>query len=186
MKSVSPVLTIDDLRGAGYIGLIKAIDNYDESVNVPIKSWLIRKVYWAVIDELRAVGWVNLQTWRSATALYNKLLDEYDDDNLTEVCEELDLTKEKAKKLLGYLKQDIVSCDYLDSFPEEEPSECKIETRLLVDNVLCLVDEEERDLLVKYYILGYTLKEVGEELGLSPQRALHLIKKVLKKICKQV
>jgi len=186
MKAVSPVLTIDDLRSAGYIGLIKAIDNYDDTVNVPIKSWLIRKVYWAIIDELRAIGWVNLQTWRAATLLYNKLLDEHDEENFKEVCKELELTREKAKELLGYLRQDIIACDYLDSFPETESTEYKIEMGLLADNVLCLVPKEERDLLVKYYILGYTLKEVGAELGLTPQRALHLIKKVIKKICKQV
>ena len=186
MKSVSPVLSIEDLRGAGYIGLIKAIDSYDEKTNVPIKSWLIRKVYFSVIDELRNVGWINLQTYRSAMKLYNKLLEEFDEAQFDAVCEELNLTQAKAKELLGYLSQDIVGCDHLDTYPEEISTECMIENCVEAQDVLELVDKEDRDVLLKYYVLGYTLKEVGEELGMTPQRVLHYLKKIIKNIKKQL
>ena len=48
-----PQLEIDDLVAAGTIGLIEAVDRYDEELGVPFRSFAYRRIKGAIIDEIR-------------------------------------------------------------------------------------------------------------------------------------
>jgi RNA polymerase sigma factor for flagellar operon FliA len=49
---------IGDLKGAGTIGLIQAVDRFDPSLGVPFRAYAEFRIHGAMIDELREADWV--------------------------------------------------------------------------------------------------------------------------------
>jgi len=50
-----PQVELDDLVSAGTIGLIEAVDRYDEKLGVPFGSFAYRRIKGAIIDEIRSL-----------------------------------------------------------------------------------------------------------------------------------
>src|SRR5690348_3886060 len=54
-------IALDDLVSTGVIGLIAAIDNYDPSQNVKLKTYAEYKIRGAILDSLRGLDWAPRQ-----------------------------------------------------------------------------------------------------------------------------
>ncbi len=50
-------VVLEDLVSAGVIGLISAIDNFDPSHNVKLKTYAEYKIRGAILDSLRGLDW---------------------------------------------------------------------------------------------------------------------------------
>src|ERR1700754_2377210 len=59
-------IALDDLVSTGVIGLIAAIDNYDPSQNVKLKTYAEYKIRGAILDSLRGLDWAPRQKRRQA------------------------------------------------------------------------------------------------------------------------
>src|SRR5208283_4403812 len=59
-------IILDDLVSTGVIGLIAAIDNFDASHNVKLKTYAEYKIRGAILDSLRGLDWAPRQKRRQA------------------------------------------------------------------------------------------------------------------------
>jgi len=59
-------ITLEDLVSTGVIGLIAAIDNFDSSHNVKLKTYAEYKIRGAILDSLRGLDWAPRQKRRQA------------------------------------------------------------------------------------------------------------------------
>jgi RNA polymerase sigma factor for flagellar operon FliA len=50
-------ISLDDLISTGVLGLISAIDNFDASHNVKLKTYAEYKIRGAILDSLRGLDW---------------------------------------------------------------------------------------------------------------------------------
>ncbi len=50
-------VTLDDLISTGIVGLIKAIDRFDPTQNVKLKTYAEYKIRGAILDSLRSLDW---------------------------------------------------------------------------------------------------------------------------------
>lgn len=57
-----PHIALDDLISAGVVGLIEAIDNFDPSLNVQLKTYAERRIQGAILDSLRGLDWAPRDT----------------------------------------------------------------------------------------------------------------------------
>src|SRR5947209_16400295 len=55
-------ISLDDLVSSGVIGLLAAIDNFDESFNVQLKTYAERRIRGAIMDSLREMDWAPRDT----------------------------------------------------------------------------------------------------------------------------
>src|ERR1700757_178165 len=54
-------ISLDDLVSTGVLGLISAIDNFDPSHNVKLKTYAEYKIRGAILDSLRGLDWAPRQ-----------------------------------------------------------------------------------------------------------------------------
>src|SRR5690242_10946267 len=59
-------VSLEDLVSTGVIGLISAIDNFDPSHNVKLKTYAEYKIRGAILDSLRGLDWAPRQKRRQA------------------------------------------------------------------------------------------------------------------------
>src|ERR1700749_1074612 len=59
-------ISLDDLVSTGVLGLIAAIDNFDASHNVKLKTYAEYKIRGAILDSLRGLDWAPRQRRRRA------------------------------------------------------------------------------------------------------------------------
>jgi RNA polymerase sigma factor FliA len=55
-------ISLDDLISTGVIGLLAAIDNFDETLNVQLKTYAERRIRGAIMDSLRELDWAPRET----------------------------------------------------------------------------------------------------------------------------
>src|SRR3974377_2103526 len=59
-------ISLDDLVSTGVLGLISAIDNFDASLNVKLKTYAEYKIRGAILDSLRGLDWAPRQKRKKA------------------------------------------------------------------------------------------------------------------------
>src|SRR3984893_17542640 len=59
-------ISLDDLVSTGVLGLISAIDNFDPSQNVKLKTYAEYKIRGAILDSLRGLDWAPRQKRRKS------------------------------------------------------------------------------------------------------------------------
>src|SRR5580658_7369118 len=55
-------IPLEDLVSAGIVGLLDAIDNFDPSFNVQLKTYAEHRIHGAIMDSLRDLDWAPRET----------------------------------------------------------------------------------------------------------------------------
>ena len=186
----------EDLVGAGVIGLIKSVDQFDPSRDVKFETYAIALVRGAILEMLRDEDWVPRsireklkQLDRANSALETKLGSPPDDGQLAEfmgiTVGEVNELQVRAGRTTVYSLDDILgssegddTMSYIDLIEDENsnPSgevEGKEIRRILSAGVDKLPDRE-RLVVALYYFEGLTFKEIGRVLGVSESRVYQL------------
>jgi RNA polymerase sigma factor FliA len=180
---------LDDLISTGIVGLIFAIDSFDESYGVKLSTYAEYKIRGAILDSLRGMDWASRHRRKKAkdieAAISNveqRLKRAPTED---EVAKELDLTLEEYQARLteiqginlqsleiqvGSSQQALLSM--LPDASEELPSEAleRSELERLLAKTIDAMPERERMVLALYYREGLTLKEIAGILDLHLSR----------------
>ncbi len=185
----------EDLVGAGVLGLIKAVDNYDPTRDVKFETYAIALIRGAILEMVRQEDWVPR--------------------SIREKMRNLDRVVIALEMELGHMPSEIEIADRM-GIPIKEVSELVVRTTrtvvhsldevigtsaqdgpklvdLVVDEgnnterevegremrrilVQCTDSLPEREKLVVslYYHRGLTFREIGSVLGVSEPRAYHL------------
>jgi RNA polymerase sigma factor FliA len=187
-------VSLDDLISTGILGLIAAIDRYDPSQDVKLKTYAEYKIRGAILDSLRDLDWAPRQQRKRAkqiesaiAALEQQLhripteeeiaahlqlsLDEYlewlgEVRSLRVGSLENAGTEDDGKNLLKYISDDN------ESWPSHIFERSELE-RILAKAVECM-PPTERTVLSLYYYEELTLREIAQVVDLHESRISQL------------
>jgi RNA polymerase sigma factor for flagellar operon FliA len=172
-------ISFDDLFSAGLIGILNSIRSGKTRC---VKA----RVVWAIKEELRRCDFVDKQKRKKINDIEiakDKLfvkLGRYPKD--IEIAEEVGMSFDEYNKFI-LMHQDYRLYDELeDVVVEDEVFYDGIFAREIIERAN--LSERELDLLKLFYIDGYTLVEVGKQIGVKEARVCQIRQSILKKISK--
>ena len=183
----------EDLRQLGYIGLIKAVDRFDESKGVKFSSYATLIIYGEIASAFRDV---NNGIFYGRKILANKTKVEdmrnIEKKSYKEIAKELNLKEKDVIEincidLKSYSlnsraivrEKELDNIEYLDMLTYEDESYNE-ELEYLLD----ILTERNKKILVEYFICGISQTEISKEYGLSQMQVSRIIKKSLEKMRK--
>jgi RNA polymerase sigma factor FliA len=184
---------LDDLVSSGVVGLIMAIDNYDPSQAVKLKTYAEYKIRGAILDSLRGMDWASRHRRKKykeiEAAISSAEQKHHRPPTEEEIAGELNLTLEEYRTrlvevqglTLGSLEMTIgpdSGQDLLSIIPsgDELPSAALERTELerLIARAVDELPEPEKLILALYYQEELTLREIGDIVNLRVSRVSEL------------
>lgn len=191
----SKYLEYDDILSFGMLGLMDAINKFDESKGMKFSTYASIRIKGAIIDEIRKISPLSkgamdkLNRYNDAVeSLQIKLNREPKDDEIAEL---LNISRKDIIEIEGYINyMSIVSLDELiftkdndvdlmatirdDNSPSPQGTlEEKEQIEYLI-KALDKLNEKDKTILSLYYYEEFTLKEIGEVLKVSESRICQL------------
>jgi RNA polymerase sigma factor FliA len=188
-------VNLDDLISAGTIGLIGAIDRFDPSLNVKLKTYAEYKIRGAILDSLRGLDWAPRQQRKRAkqieaaiSAAEQRLHRSPTED---EIAAQLGLKLEEYHEWLVEVRGlslgslETASADedqnrdllrYLSGDEDEWPSHLleRSELQALLADAITKMPEIEKAVLSLYYYEELTLREISKIVRLHESRISQL------------
>jgi RNA polymerase sigma factor for flagellar operon FliA len=186
-------ISLEDLVSTGVIGLIAAIDNFDASHNVKLKTYAEYKIRGAILDSLRGLDWAPRQKRRQAkrieaaiAAAEQRLQRTPTED---EIAEQLEISLEEYHEWLVEIRGlnigslEYTSTDqgkdllhYLPDTGDDLPSSLleKSELERLLAQGIDAIPAMERTVLGLYYQEELTLREIAQVVNLHESRISQL------------
>jgi len=189
--NLPPNVELNDLINDGVVGLIDAIEKYDDGRGVKFETYAITRIHGAIIDALRALDWVprairqkSRELERAQHELEAELGRQVTDE---ELAGKMGLTRRE----LEHLQQKVRGTSVL-SLEEHLPNDrgndiplldtlkgddgnlgSDVEQREIRESLLGAVEslsKQERTVIELYYFEGQTLKDIKAVLGVSESR----------------
>lgn len=205
----SKYIDYEDLVGYGMIGLIDALNKFDESKGMKFSTYASIRVKGAMIDELRKNSPISKGAMDKLNR-YNTVVEKLEKEFLREPTDMeiacgLGIAVKDVAEIEGYINYiSVMSLEDLifsedDDMPligtiedEKSPSpEKSLEEKEEIEYLTMAIDtlnEKDKMVLTLYYYEGLTLKQIGNVLGVSESRVCQLhtrailhLKKALKK-----
>lgn len=192
---------MDDVFQVGCVGLMKAIDNFDTSLNVQFSTYAVPMIIGEIKRFLRDSSALRVSRSLRDTAYMvlkskEKLQVDRDDDvSLEEVASDLNLTIREVYDAIDAISTPLSLDDSIKTDGDEEirldehiaDNEHSIEKWInhtdLLDAIQNL-DEREREILNLRYFIGKTQMEVSDAVGISQAQVSRLEKNALEHIKK--
>jgi RNA polymerase sigma factor for flagellar operon FliA len=189
-------IPLEDLVHAGVLGLIDAVDKFDHTRKVQLKSYAKFRIRGAILDSLRATDWSPRRLRKQA-----RLLEQTSRNLSTELGRapsELEMAERLGTNLLHFQQlltelhgldmgslqaensgeSDETTADstYAPNGRDENPFfQClQSELRSFLAQALDSLEEKERHVMALYYLEELNMKEVGAVLGIGESRVSQL------------
>jgi RNA polymerase sigma factor for flagellar operon FliA len=189
--NLPPNVEINDLINDGILGLIDAIEKYDNERGVKFETYAITRINGAILDALRALDWVPRAVRQRARELertYQEIETELGRPaSHEEVAERMNLTLKELDVLMQKIRgTSVLSLE--EYLPNEKGYEiplletlkdqnndvtASVESREVKAALVRAVEElppQERTVISLYYFEGLTLKEIKGALSVSESR----------------
>ena len=187
-------VSLDDLVSTGVVGLIAAIDRFDASHNVKLKTYAEYKIRGAILDGLRGLDWAPRQQRRRSKQIEAAILSAEHrlkrSPSEEEIAAELGLALEEYHEWLVEIRglnlgsfesasEDEDSRDLLNFISDDEedwPSRLleRSELKKLLAMAITKMPEVEKTVLNLYYHEELTLREISKILHLHESRISQL------------
>jgi RNA polymerase sigma factor for flagellar operon FliA len=186
-------ISLDDLISTGVIGLIAAIDNFDPTQNVKLKTYAEYKIRGAILDSLRGLDWAPRQKRRqskrieAAIAAAEQRLQRAPTED--EIAAQLEISLEEYHEWLVEIRGlNLASLDYAPGDQGKDmlhylsegdgnlPSTLleKSELERLLAQGIDGIPPMERTVLGLYYHEELTLREIAQVVNLHESRISQL------------
>lgn len=186
---------LDDLISAGVLGLIDAVDHFNASLNLKLKTYAEHKIRGAILDSLRSLDWAPRNKRKKAkmieaaiTAQEARLHRSPTED---EVAKQLEITLEEYRKWLVETRAvnlapmeqgptgDSEGSDvlrFVSGDDEQWPTTQfeRAELRRLVASTVGHLPDVERTIITLYYTKELTLREIAKVVSLHETRVSQL------------
>ena len=186
----------DDMFQVGCVGLIKAIDNFDESLNVKFSTYAVPMIIGEIRRYLRDNNSVRVSrsirdTAYRALKVKEEIVKKFNyEPTPAEIAKILDVNESEINFALDAISDTIslnepVYTDgnetvrIMDQIASVNDDENLVEKMTLNDAIKNLSDREKEILLMRYYV-GKTQMEVSGEVGISQAQVSRLEKTALK------
>ena len=186
----------DDLFQIGCVGLIKAIDNFDITLNVQFSTYAVPMIIGEIRRYLRDNNMVRVS--RSIRDLAYKVLQVKErkiketgkEPSIEEIAKELEIAKEEISFCLDAIQdpvslQEPVYNDGADSvYIMDQVKDSKNTDELWAENITMIealkkLNEKEKMIISKRFFDGRTQMEVAEEIGISQAQVSRLEKSAI-------
>ncbi len=182
----------DDLVSTGVLGLIEAVDRYDNSRSVPFEAFARPRIQGAILDSLRAVDWVPRSVRRKADLLDTTRASLREalgrEPNREELAKRLGVDDARLERIeRGARIRSVTSLDapigndgdatVLSTLSTEDDMLGEWEMTEMTDEIVEAVrrlPDRERLAVTMYYLEERSLKDIGDDLGVSESRACQL------------
>jgi RNA polymerase sigma factor for flagellar operon FliA len=194
---------LDDLVNDGILGLIDAIEKYDDARGVKFETYAVTRINGAIIDALRSLDWVP-RTVRQRTREVERAQRELEvqlgrSPSSAEVADKLQMTPEEfarvmqrvrgasllslEERLPGARGTDIALSETLrDESADVIGDVERRDTRAALVAVVESLPPQERSVIGRYYFGGQSLKEIGAALGVSESRVSQVHGRAVKRL----
>jgi RNA polymerase sigma factor for flagellar operon FliA len=188
-----PSVEVDDLVQAGMMGLLDAINRYEETHGAQFETYAVLRIRGAMLDELRSNDWMprsTRQNMRKVEAAMNALQQKLGRaPSESEVAKSLKISLAEYQDLLSdggghqlIYYEDFRDEDGNDSFldryamDDSDPLRSLLETdfRQAVIDAIDALPPREKILMGLYYEEELNLKEIGAVMGVSESRVSQL------------
>ena len=188
-------VSLDDLISAGTIGLISAIDRFDPSLNVKLKTYAEYKIRGAILDSLRGLDWAPRQQRKRAKQIEAAISTAEQRLKRTptedEIAAQLGLSLEEYYEWLVEIRglslgsleaasseedQNHDLLRFVSGDEEEWPSRVleRSELQKLLAEAIARMPDIERTVLSLYYYEELTLREISKIVRLHESRISQL------------
>jgi RNA polymerase sigma factor for flagellar operon FliA len=189
-----PSVEVDDLVQAGMIGLLDAINRYEETHGAQFETYAVMRIRGAMLDELRSSDWMprtlrqDMRKIENAMAILQQKLGRPPSES--EVAKSLKLSLEAYQDMLAdggghqlvYYEDfggEEGNDNFLDRYAhddEADPLRALMDTgfRQAVINAIDALPPREKLLMGLYYEEELNLKEIGAVMGVSESRVSQL------------
>ncbi|MBE9529042.1 MAG: FliA/WhiG family RNA polymerase sigma factor [Proteobacteria bacterium] len=194
--NLPPHIDVNDLMSSGTIGLLEAIDRFDESKGVQFNTYASIRVRGAIMDELRSMDWMT-RSMRDKSNQLERAYDQVERDTgrpaeIEEVATVLDMSTDEINTILSEvcslsvlsfedmgLKQYDDGMNILECIKDPSAKDpllvAKInELKRRVAEVIETLPEKEKIIISLYYFDELTLKEIGKVLDITESRVCQL------------
>ena len=158
-------IPISDLISEGNMGLLKALDKFDETQDVKFFSYAVWWIKQSMLDCIKKKKLINTVEIDSSTS-NDTFIDR------TVLDEEDEIVNNKDK--------------YFSNETEETKKETNKEQKEIISKLIGVLSQRERDIIESYYGLNnkreLTLAEIGLEFGLTSERVRQIKRNSLKKL----
>lgn len=156
-----PCVELDDLIQAGAIGILTAIDQFDPKKGVSMSTYVMQRIRWAMIDELRERDWVPRRVRTNARTI--SLVIQQIEQQTGGVATEADVATCMGIKLEEY-QQMLVDTNTSQVYSLEELQEEYVEDVEKLDT--------HNEMLNPLYELmkGKLVKQISQEIKSLPER----------------
>ncbi|PKO93126.1 MAG: RNA polymerase sigma factor FliA [Betaproteobacteria bacterium HGW-Betaproteobacteria-1] len=189
-----PSVEVDDLIQAGMMGLLSAVNNYEDTHGAQFETYASQRIHGAMLDELRSADWLPRglrKKMRQVEDAINALQQQYGrPPSETEVARHLKCTLDEYYEMLGDCSghqlvyyEDFHDSDGGDHFLDRHLSDAGGDPlqalmsegfkEALVE-VIDSLPERERILMGLYYGEELNLKEIGAVLNVSESRVCQM------------
>jgi RNA polymerase sigma factor FliA len=187
-------VSLEDLVSAGIVGLIAAVDQYDASHHVKLKTYAEHKIRGAILDSLRGLDWAPRQRRKKAKqiefAISRAEQRLHRNPGEDEIAAEMGLDLEEYHRWLvdvqglnlGSLEytgedgEEVGLLEYLSDDQDQLPSRLLERSQLekLLSEAIGKMPPMERTVLGLYYLEELTLREIAQVVDLHESRIAHL------------
>ncbi|MBQ9532148.1 MAG: sigma-70 family RNA polymerase sigma factor [Eubacterium sp.] len=182
----------DDLFQAGCLGLVKAVDNFDESKGFAFSTYAVPVIMGEIKRLFRDGGAIKVsRALKEKSIKVQALRDEFvkkeeREPTIKELSDICQINVEELSEILNIINPVVSLNSYYDDENEEldipyDESE-KLFNKLSVDELMQKLSEEEKQLIQYRYYQGKTQCETAELIGVSQVQISRKEKAILKKL----
>ncbi len=194
---------MNDLFQIGCVGLIKAVDNFDESYGVMFSTYAVPLILGEVKRYIRDSSSIRVtRSVRDRAIQIMKYKDEYMSINGVEpkekdIIDALDITEYELANAMDSLKEPVSIYEpiyndggdtiyLLDQLADKREIEDKKDDLILLRKALTKLREREREILIDRYIVGKTQMELASEMGVSQAQISRIEKNAISNVKKLI
>lgn len=193
----------DDLYQLASMGLLKAINNFDEKFGVVFSTYAVPMIIGEIKRFLRDDGAIKVSRLIKAQAVQiNRYIEEYgaqsgETPTIEEIAVALNMEKEDVVLALDSNKMPLSlsepvddkdgekSAELADKIPSNEREEDMVDKILLRSLIEKLPDRERKIIIMRYY-RDNTQSEIAKELGVSQVQVSRIENKIINTLKKQL
>lgn len=189
----------DDMFQVGCVGLMKAIDNFDSSLNVKFSTYAVPMIIGEIRRYLRDNN--SMRVSRSLRDIAYKALqakeelakNSFEEPTIEDIARLIDIPQKNVTFALDAISDTVSLSDpvytdgsdtihILDQIADTKHTDENIFENLSIKDAIKSLSGREREILMMRYYVGKTQTEVSQEIGISQAQVSRLEKNALKVI----
>lgn len=206
-ENLPPIVTEEDLFQAGVLGLIDALEKYDESKGVKLSTYAEIRIRGNIIDSLRKLDFIPRNIRKMSREIESAILhleQKFGREATTEeIAEYLGMSVEEYMKYAEKVSNSgLISIE--TNVSNDEDNDTKLwqvisinddtpdkyieekELKEILANAISKLEERERLIITLYYYEELSMKEIGEILGITESRVSQIHTKTMLKLRKLI